>query len=229
MTRDEFVEAALPDSNLTKLYGGRLVKYAQPPGLVVLAPQKRSSASKEIESAFARITSDDLYLPSRMSFLTFSNFSEVVKLVQQFGEHNIIVFVAEGPTDSSEMQQFRLALSQIMRIPRDVDALVEQSKRTGGFASRSQLDFGTAEIISTAVVVNSRSENAEIGLIVYLAYYSSIATNASSTESYIRRFFSRISATDAELTDFGRRFFRTFSDNRVKNGATQDSFVECSQ
>lgn len=228
MTRHEFVEAALPDSNLTKLYGGRLVKYGQPPGLVVLAAQERSSTSKEVESAFAKITSDDLALPSRMSFLTYSNFSEVVKLVRQFGDQNIFVFVAKEPTDSSDLKQFRLALGQIMRSSRDVDALVEQSKRTGGFTSRSQLDFGTAEVISTAVVVDSRSADAEIGMVVYLAYYANIAMNASSTESYLRRFFTRTPDTDAELTDFGRRFFRVFSDHRVKNGATKDSFVECS-
>jgi len=229
MSRDDFVEAALPDSSLTKMYGGRLVKYAQPPGLIVLAPQNRSSASKAVESAFARIASDDLALPSHMSFLTYSTFSDVLNVVQRSGDHNIFVFVAEEPTDSSERTQFILALSQIIWLSRDVDALMEQSKRTGGFTSRSQLDFGTAEVISTAIVMNSRSEDAEIGLIVYLAYYASIATNASSTESYIRRFFSRISATDAELTDFGQRFYRIFSDDRVKNGATQDSFVECSQ
>jgi hypothetical protein len=228
MSREEFVEAALPNSNLTNFYGGRLVKYAQPPGLVVLAQQERSSTSKEVESAFAEITRDDVALPSRMSFLTYSNFAEVAKLVQQFGDHHIFIFIAEKPTDPSELEQFRLALGQIMRSSRDVDALAEQSKRTGWFTSRSQVDFGTAEIISTAAVVSSRSEDTEIGMIVHLAYYAAIAASASSTESYLRRFFTRTSDTDAELTDFGRRFFRVFSDNRVKNGATKDSFVECS-
>jgi hypothetical protein len=229
MSRDEFVGAAFPDTDLTKLYRGMLLKRARPPGLVVLVPAEKSTTAAQIDVAFARVAKDDLVRPVRSSLVTYHNFSEMVETVEQLGNDNIFVLVAEEPADPSELQQFRLALSHIVLRQKDVDALVDTSKRTGSFTTRSRVDLVTAEVKATAVVVSARSEDAQIGLMVYLAYYAAVSLNASSNETFLSRFFERTPDTGVELTAFGRLYFGVFGDDRVRNGATKDFFVECSE
>jgi hypothetical protein len=91
------------------------------------------------------------------------------------------------------------------------------------------VDLLTAEVKATAVVISSQSQDAEVGMMIYLAYYAAVSPNASSTETFLSRFFERTPDTGAELTAFGRQYFGVFGDERVKNGATKDSFVECSE
>lgn len=229
MSRDEFVEAAFPDTDLTRLYRGMLLKRARPPGLVVLAPAGKLSTATHIDAAFARVANDGLVQPARSSLVTYRSFSEVMEAVTQLGNDNIFILIAEEPTDSSELEQLRSALNYIVRQPKDVDALVDRSTRAGGFTTRGRVDLVTAEVKATAVVISSRSQDAEIGSMIYLAYYAAVSLNASSTETFLSRFFERTPETGAELTVFGRQYFDVFGDERVKNGATKDLFVECSE
>jgi hypothetical protein len=225
MSRDEFVALAFPDTAANKMHDGKLMKRGRAPGLVVLAPADRPGTSAEIESAFAAIESDSSVLPVRSSFLSYSSFSDLANKVEDLGNDNVFIIIAEYPSDSSEAQQFRHALEYIVRWPREVEALIQQSSNPQGFTTRSRTDIETAEVKGTAVVASA--QNAQIGLMVYVAYYYSISPSASSSDSFPRIFFEKTD-TGPRLTDRSRRYFRVFADERVKNSATKDSFVECS-
>jgi hypothetical protein len=143
MPRDEFVELAFPDSATNKLHSGKLLKRVASPGLVVLVPSDRADASAEIESALALIADDNAILPARSSLLTYSNSLQLLNKIEELGNDNIFVVIAEHPSDSDESRQFRRALEYIVRWPREVEALMEQAKHPGGFTSRSRTDIKT--------------------------------------------------------------------------------------
>lgn len=230
MPRDEFVEAAFPDSVVTKLHGGKLLKYASQPGLIVMAPKSRSTLGEDIDLAFDRISKDGLVKPFHGSFMMYETFADAQKVIQQFGRDNIFVLVAAEPNEPSESTSFRSTLQLILHRPEQVEVLITQSEGSGGFASRNRVDVSTGEVISTVVLISPKYEDSQVGLMTYIAYYTSLSPNASSVgQGYLTRFFSRSSEVDATLTNFARQFFRLFADDRVKFGMTERSFVECTE
>lgn len=227
MPRDEFVAAAFPDNAVTKLHGGKLLKYAGQPSLVVIAPKVRSMLGEDIERAFDQISGDGLVKPFRSSIETYETFEDALKIVQKFGDGNIFVLVAAKPNEPSEATNFRSALLQMLHRQAEVEPLIARSEVGKGFVSRNYMNVSTGEVISTAVIINPKYDDAQIGMMTYIAYYMSLSPSASSVEGYFANFFSKPSQTSAVLNEFARHFFQVFADDRVKFGMTEQSFIEC--
>ena len=229
MARDDFVNAAFPDNSMTKLHRGKLLKYAHPPGLVVLIPAQRTALKDEVEAVSGRLAADGLVASFHSSIGVYGTFAEVAKFIEQQGEKSIFVIVGEVPDDSSQVMHLRSALKRILGWPSNVEELIERSKTSRGFSSRNRVEFLTGEVISTATVVHPRYPDSEIGLMVYIAYYSALSPSASSTgQQFFSRFFEGVPRQSVELTEFARQYFRAFGDERVKFGMTKETFVACS-
>ena len=229
MARDDFVSAAFPDNSMTKLHRGKLLKYAKPPGLVVLIPAQRTALKNAIEAASGRIAADGLVTPFHSSISVYETFAEVGQFIGQQGENSIFVLVGEVPDDSSQVVLLKSALVPILRWQENVDELIERSKASRGFSSRNRIELLTGEVISTATIVHPRYPDSEIALMVYIAYYSALSPSASSTgQQFFSRFSEGVPRQSAELTEFARQYFRAFGDDRVKFGMTKETFVTCS-
>jgi hypothetical protein len=229
MSREEFVGAAFPDNDTTRLQGGKLLKYATPPGLVVLAPENRLALGKQVGSVFKQIAEDDVIKTFHPSFVAYSSFAEAEQAIGQLGNDNIFVVIAAEPEEPAEASRFRSMLQRILHWSERVEKLIARSKASSGFSSSNRIELTTGEVISAAVIINPKYDDIQIGLMIYLAYYFELAPGASSEgQSYFTRFFGGVPHKSITLTDFARKFFRVFADDHVKFGMTKDSFVECS-
>ncbi len=155
MARDDFVNAAFPDNSTTKLHRGKLLKYAKPPGLVVLIPAQRTALKNEIEAASGRIASDGLVTPFHSSISAYETFAEIGQFIEQQGENHIFVLVGEVPDDPSQLALLKSALMPILRWQETVEELIERSKASRGFSSRNRIEFLTGEVVSTATICTS--------------------------------------------------------------------------
>lgn len=229
ISRDEFVEVALPEGDITKTFNGKLLKYARPPGLAVLVPQGRPAIGKQAETIFDAIKRDNLVKPFRSSFVMYRSFEEAQRFIEQLGNENIFVLVAEEPNKPLEAEKFRSALRSILFWPERVESLIARSKLSRGFVSSNRMELGTGEVISTAILINPKYDDAQIGRMAYIAYYFGISPSTSSMgQSYFSRFFDESADKGVTLNVFARQFFRVFGDDRVKFGMTKESFVGCS-
>jgi hypothetical protein len=229
MARDDFVSAAFPDSSTTRLHRGKLLKYAKPPGLVVLVPAQRTALKNEIEAISGRIAADGLVAPFHSSISVYETFADVRQFIGQHGENSIFVLVGEVPDDSSQVAVLKSALGPILRWPNVIEELIEQSQASRGFSSRNRVEFLTGEVVSTATIVQSRYSDREIGLMVYIAYYLALSPSASSSgQQFFSRVLEGVPRQNVELTEFARQYFRVFGDERVKFGMTKETFLACS-
>lgn len=227
MARDDFVKAAFPDGAVTKLHAGKLLKYAQPPGLVVLLPARRPALKNEIEAVSGRIAADGLVTPFRSSIGVYESFAGAAEFIEQQDRSSIFVIVGEVPNDSSQVM-LRSAIKGILG-SRGSDDLIERSKASRGYSSRNRVELLTGEVIATATIVQQRYPDIQIGLMVYIAYYSALSPTASSTgQQFLSLFFEGVPRQSVELTEFARQYFRIFGDERVTFGMTEQAFVSCS-
>ena len=228
MPRDEFVETAFPDNDVTKIHNGKLLKYANPPGLVVIAPEEQLALKEQVESIFDKIISDNLVRPFRSSFVTYRSFAEAQEAIDHLGADNIFVLVAAEPAGSSESKAFRSVLQRILQWPERVENLIARSRVSHGFSSSNRIEVTTGEVISTAVIINPKYEDAQIVSMTYIAYYFGLSPSASSLgQPYFAKFFDGSPEKGISLTNFARHFFNVFADDRAKFGMTRDSFVAC--
>lgn len=227
MEHDDFVNAAFPDNLTTKLHGGKLLKYAQPPGLVVLIPAQRIALKAEVEIVFDRINADGFVAPLRSLIGIYESYSDLSKFIEKQGEDNIFIIVDEMPDDSLQLMPLKQALGRILRWPESVERLLARARASRGFVSRNRT-AATGEIITTATIIHPRYSDPEIGLMIYIAYYFELSPSASSAgQQFFTRFFQGVPRQSVELTDFARRYFRVFADARVRFGVTKETFVAC--
>ena len=228
---DEFIEFTFPKNNLGDWSGQRLLKYAHPPKLIVLAPAKKSGLKDTVTEVFARIAKDGLRTPLDSSFDTYESFEQAEAMVGELGNHGIVVIVADPLDPSLKPGELRSVLKKILGSRTKADDLAANSESNPGYLANNTINILTGEVISTASVVSPNYDDTRIGLAIYVAYYFALSPGATSLEDFYSRFFEGSFdgslETGIALTQFGREYFRTFSDDRVVFGMTPNDFVKC--
>jgi hypothetical protein len=228
---DEFIKFTFPKNNLGDWSGERLLKYAQPPELIILAPAKKSGLKDTVTEVFARIAKDNLRTPLDSSFDTYESFEQAEAIVGELGNHGIVVIVADPLDGSLKPGQLRSVLEKVLGSRAKAEKLASQSESNPGYLANNTINILTGEVVSTASVISPSYDDTRIGLAIYVAYYFALSPGATSLEDFYSRFFEGSFdgslETGITLTQFGRDYFRTFSDDRVAFGMTPSDFVEC--
>lgn len=228
---DEFIEFTFPKENLG-WSGQRLLKYAHPPKLIVLAPAKRLGLKDTVTDVFARIAKDGLKTPLDSSFDTYESIEQAEAMVDEFGDRGIVVIVADPLDPSLKPGELRSVLGKVLGSRAKAEKLASQSESNPGYLANNTINILTGEVISTAAVVDPNYNDTRIGLAIYVAYYFALSPSATSLgKAFFSRFFEGSFEGSLEtgitLTQFGREYFRTFSDDRIVFGMTPNDFVKC--
>jgi hypothetical protein len=228
---DEFIEFAFPTNNLGDWSGQRLLKYAHRPKLIVLAPAKKVGLKDTVTEVFARIEKDGLKTPLDSSFDTYESFEQAEAMVGELGNHGIVVIVADPLDLSLKPGELRSVLEKVLGSRTKAEKLASRSESNPGYLTNNTINILTGEVISTASVVSPNYDDTRIGLAIYVAYYFALSPSATSLGDFYLRFFEGSFEGSLEtgitLTQFGRDYFRTFSDDRVVFGMTPNDFVKC--
>jgi hypothetical protein len=229
---EEFTEFTFPKNNLGDWSGQRLLKYAHPPKLIVLAPAKKSGLKDTVTKVFARIAKDGLEAPLDSSFDTYESFEQAEAIVDELGNRGIVVIVADPLDPSLKPGELRSVLERVLGSRTKAEKLASQSESSPGYLANNTINILTGEVISTASVISPNYDDTRIGLAIYVAYYFALSPSATSLgKAFFSRFFEGSFdgslETGMALTQFGREYFRTFSDERVVFGMTPNDFVKC--
>jgi hypothetical protein len=228
---DEFIEFTFPKNNLGDWSGQRLLKYAHPPKLIVLAPAKKFGLKDTVTEVFARIAKDGLKTPLDSSFNTYESFEQAEAMVGELGNRGIVVIVADPLDPSLKPGELRSVLEKVLGSRTKAEKLASQSQSNPGYLANNTINILTGEVISTAAVINPHYDDTRIGLAIYVAYYFALSPGATSLGDFFSRFFEGSFEgsleTGTTLTKFGREYFRTFSDERVVFGMTPNDFGNC--
>jgi len=228
---DEFIEFTFPKNNLGDWSGQRLLKYAHPPKLIVLAPAKKLGLEDTVTDIFARIAKDGLKTPLDSSFDTYESFEQAEAMVGELGHHGIVVIVANPLDPSLKPGELRSVLEKVLGSRTKAEKLASKSESNPGYIANNTINVLTGEVISTAAVIDPDYDDTRIGLAIYVAYYFALSPGATSLGDFFSRFFEGSFEGSLEsgttLTRFGREYFQTFSDDRVVFGMTPDDFVKC--
>ncbi|HKP23303.1 MAG TPA: hypothetical protein VJV39_05525 [Dongiaceae bacterium] len=228
---DEFIEFTFPKNNLGDWSGQRLLKYAHPPKLIVLAPAKKLGLKDTVTDVFARIAKDSLRTPLDSSFDTYESFEQAGAKIDHLGGHGIFVIIADPLDPSLKPGELRSVLEKVLGSRAKAEKLASDSESNPGYLANNTINILTGEVISTASVVSPNYDDTRIGLAIYAAYYFALSPGATSLGDFYSRVFEGsfdgTLETGITLTEFGREYFRTFSDRRVVFGMTPKDFVEC--
>ena len=224
---DEFIAFTFPKNNLGDWSGQRLLKYAHPPKLIVLAPAKKSGLKDTVTEVFARIAKDGLKTPLDSSFDTYESFEQAEAMVDELGNRGIVVIVADLLDPSLKPGELRSVLERVLGSRTKAEKLASKSESNPGYLANNTINILTGEVISTASVISPDYDDTRIGLAIYIAYYFALSPSATSLGDFYSRFFEGSLETGITLTQFGREYFRTFSDERVVFGMTPNDFVKC--
>lgn len=228
---DEFIKFTFPKNNLGDWSGERLLKYARPPKLTVLAPAKKFGLKDTVTDVFARIAKDDLRTPLDSAFDTYESFEQAETIVSEIGNRGIVVIIADPLDRSLKPGELRSVLEKVLGSRTKAEDLASQSQGNPGYLANNTINILTGEVISTASVVSPNYDDTRIGLAIYVAYYFALSPGATSLGNFYSRFFEGSFdgslETGVTLTRFGRDYFRTFSDERVVFGMAPNDFIEC--
>ncbi len=152
-------------------------------------------------------------------------------MVDELGNHGIVVIVADPLDPSLKPGELRSVLEKVLGSRTKADDLAANSESNPGYLANNTINILTGEVISTASVVSPNYDDTRIGLAIYVAYYFALSPGATSLEDFYSRFFEGSFdgslETGITLTQFGRDYFRTFSDDRVVFGMKPNDFVKC--
>lgn len=182
---------------------------------------------------FARIAKDGLKTPLDSSFDTYESFDQAEAIVNKLGDRGIVVIVADPLDPSLKPGELRSVLETVLGSRTKAEKLASESERNPGYLANNTINILTGEVISTASVIGPNYDDTRIGLAIYVAYYFALSPSATSLGDFYSRFFEGSLdgslETGITLTQFGRDYFRAFSDERVVFGMTPNDFVKCSE
>jgi hypothetical protein len=227
LEREDFVQIAFPKNGMNVRFGEGLIKWATPPGLVVLAPENSSDLRGTIESAFTRIVNDGIVKPFRSAFATYRSIEDAMEVVDRHGSNNIFVFFDPSPYEGSVSIEFRLLMQRILRIPAVADQMIRNARGEADYSLNNLVDLRSGEVFATAALMRPQLESARIVLLIYMIYYANLSPNSREGTDFFERVFSISEEHEVKLTEFGRDYFELLVGDDVRFGMDKSAFVEC--
>jgi hypothetical protein len=210
---------------------GTIVKWAATPNLAILSDSSNFKVVQEAHESIRRTLKSAIGDHVAVDLYRYSNYAQARSIVERLGPNTIVAFVDSTVFDFSRPADvaFTELLKSILIVPELGENLVASAREPNAQQkSRSAVDLGTGEIVSTAALVNANMNLNQIAAALFATYiiaYSPTAGLAGSEEVLA---LMTDSGTNVRLSALGESYFRLMNDKRVTFGVSRDAFTECS-
>lgn len=208
----------------------RIVKWASPPRLAVLSGVRSPTIEEKVKAVERTV---EHYMAAdgiTTQFLYYSDYAQAAAIAKSMDQNTVVVFI-DGPVfEKSEpvSEQFLQILTSILKSPEIAQTLtssVHAAYRQS--ATQMTIDLRTGEIVAAASLIDAKSDLHEIASSVFLAYFTALSPSFSANVDATKALFSG-KGWEIKLTRTGEAYFAVISNDRVKIGTPEESFISCS-
>jgi len=206
----------------------RLVKWRQPPGLIVLSPHAElEGASKRL---FEQVGNDGLQAGSPVKFVHYATPDEIYNVTTEHGINNVFLIVdAVGFSGDQRTKELRQAVMDMLLSPPIVDRLFSTALKNQEFSIQSHVNLISGEVFSSVALINPEIGATAVSHTLYTLYYAALSPPATYR---VRDFFDAmfvppVNGGATHLSELAKAYYRVVLDPGVQIGALPGQFGEC--
>lgn len=223
-----FSRIAFPEG--VPLMSERLIKWRNPPGIIVLSPDKAFEEASE--NLFSRLRLDGVYPATSVArFVTYTSPDEFYEVIAQDGLNNIFLIIDNaGFGNDDESFALQQGITDILVLPRVAERLLSDAQRTNRYALQSHISGKTGEVFSSVGLINPSLDDAALAHALYELSYAALSPPATyRLQEFVATMF--VVATEqnglTRISEDAKAYFRFVLRPDVPVGARPNQFVDC--